>query len=190
MRYYAQLCRTGMETTWATIGTTTFRSSHPGGDGGEGDSTGGPMPERKRPGDWPTLVIEAGHSESLNQLRNDMRWWFMASNHDVKIVILAKFDRGESRIILEKWEEEVATRPGATTTRRAAAVQQMLPVLKQEITINRDEATNPISYNVTRGPLVLEFGLLYLRDPGPQETDFIIDIPYLQEYAEQVWDQV
>ncbi len=64
---------------------------HPGGDGGEGDSTGGPKPEREGHGTWPTL-IEAGDSESLPELRRDMRWWFSTSNHDVKIVLLAKFD--------------------------------------------------------------------------------------------------
>ncbi|XXG99234.1 hypothetical protein Hte_005571 [Hypoxylon texense] len=187
LQYHARLCRAGTETTWATIGATTFPS---GGDFGEGDSTGAPSPQRDRKGSWPTLVVLGGCSLSLNQLRNVMRWWFSASSHDVKIVILAKFDRGQSKIILEKWEEAAATRPEATTTRRAAAVQQMTPVLRQEITIRRDEAMNPASYNVTRGPLVLEFKLLYLRDPGPQETDFIIDIPDLQRYAEAVWRHV
>ena len=57
-------------------------------------------------GGWPTLVIAAGHSEPLDELHNDMRWWFRTSNHDVKIVILAKFDDQQQYILLEKWEEE------------------------------------------------------------------------------------
>lgn len=32
--------------------------------------------------------------------------WFSASNHGVKIVILAKFDHRQREIILGKWEEE------------------------------------------------------------------------------------
>jgi hypothetical protein len=33
---------------WKTKGATTYRAreGHPGGDGGEGDSTGGPIPDR------------------------------------------------------------------------------------------------------------------------------------------------
>ncbi|KAI0835336.1 hypothetical protein F5Y06DRAFT_276684 [Hypoxylon sp. FL0890] len=171
---------------WATIAGTTFYTSRPGGGCGEGDSTGGPIPQRDGRDKWPTLVIEAGYSESLNQLHMDMQWWFTASNHDVKIVMLAKFDRRQRRIILEKWEEEAATRPGATTTRRAAALQ---PNLQQTITIHRNETTSPISYNVTRGALILEFRLLFLRDPGPQERDVVISVSVLQWYAARVWAQ-
>ncbi|KAI1370228.1 hypothetical protein F4677DRAFT_465652 [Hypoxylon crocopeplum] len=162
-KYRDQLCGSGIQKAWTSIG-----------DSGEGDSTGGPKPQCV----WPTLVIQAGDSESLNQLRMDMQWWFAASNHDVKIVILAKFDRGQSRVILEKWEEAAAT---------SAALQ---PVLQQTITISRNQATNPVSYDVTRGALVLEFRLLFLRDPGLGQGDFIISIPDLQEYAEAVWARV
>jgi len=52
--------------------------------------------------DWPTLVVEPGYSESLNHVRDDMRWWFSESKHDVKIVILAKFDHRRRCILLER----------------------------------------------------------------------------------------
>jgi hypothetical protein len=35
---------------------------------------------------------EAGVSQSLGALQDDMRWWFSASDHQVKIVLLVKFD--------------------------------------------------------------------------------------------------
>ncbi|KAI0096317.1 hypothetical protein F4776DRAFT_560028 [Hypoxylon sp. NC0597] len=171
------------ENTWRTKAATTFRA---GRDRGEGDSTGGPIPERRGHDKWPTLVIEAGVSESLAQLRLDTQWWFAASNHDVKIVLLAKLDSSQRMITVEKWvEEPVAAKPGATTTRRSAALR---PILQQVITIHRNEATSPISYNVTRGALVLEFGLLFLRSPGEGEGDIIISVSDLQRYAECVWD--
>lgn len=172
------------------MGTATLRAAgnHPGGDGGEGDSTGGPRPERFGTGRWPTLVVEAGYSQSLAQLHADMRWWFGISNHDVKTVLIAKFDRLQDRIILQRWEEEgPPPRPGATATRRALTLQ---PALRQEITISRDISTDPPSYNVARGALVLDFRLLFLRDPGPEEGDFIIDTEELQWYAETVWEFV
>ncbi|KAI1378594.1 hypothetical protein F4677DRAFT_453332 [Hypoxylon crocopeplum] len=159
--------------------STIFRISYPEGDSGqddstagEGGSTGGPVPERGGLDKWPTLAIEAGDSESLDHLHMDMQWWFAASDHDVKIVIPAKLDRRQRNIILEKWEEDAA-----------------VPILQQTITISRNEATSPVSYNVTRA-LVFEFRLLFLRNPAPQEGDFIISIPDLQRYAERVWAQV
>ncbi|ETS03995.1 hypothetical protein M419DRAFT_55338, partial [Trichoderma reesei RUT C-30] len=79
---------------------------------------------------------------SLTALRDDMRWWFTASDHQVKIVLLSKFDHQRQQIIIERWEEDSQTRPGATTTRRAAAVGAVQPVLRQSITITRDAATD------------------------------------------------
>ena len=107
------------------MGTATFRvQGHPGGDGGdggEGDSTGGPGAQRGSEESWPTLVIEAGDSETLAELKKDMEWWFSASNHQVKIVLLAKFDYDEEQIILEKWIEiQAPLRQGAATTRAFA----------------------------------------------------------------------
>ncbi|KAK3358078.1 hypothetical protein B0T25DRAFT_176490 [Lasiosphaeria hispida] len=101
-----------------------------------------------------------------------MRWWFQTSNHDVKIVILAKLDHRQHHILLEKWEEEILRPQGAITRRRAAAILQQNGVLelvkRQSITITRDGTTNLVSYNITRGALVVGFRLLFLRDPGPQ----------------------
>jgi hypothetical protein len=171
---------------WRSIGSTTFRPrGHPGGDGGEGDSCGGPKPARNYKGAWPTLVIEAGVSESLGALRDDMRWWFSISDHQVNIILLTKFDHLHQRILVERWEEEIQTRPSATTTRRVAASSAVQPVLRQSITITRDPATD--SYHIARSALVLSFRLLFLRDPGPQEGDFIISIADLQAYARDVW---
>ena len=175
---------------WISKGATTYqaREGHPGGDGGEGDSVGGPKPDRVGRGKWPTLVIEAGDSESLPRLRTDMRWWFSTSNHDVKIVILAKFNHGQNSILLEKWEEEERTsRQGAATTRWSAAIE---PVLRQAITItynNTGDPRNTASYTINGGALVLEFRLLFLRDPGLGEGDIVFSIPELQSYAVDVW---
>jgi len=108
------------------------------------------------------------------------------SNHEVKIVLLAKFNG--ITILLEKWEEQISVRPGATTTRHS--LQHPTPILRQSITITQNATTNPISYNVTRGALVLSFRLLFLRDPGPGEGDIVLSVQELEEYAEDVWAQV
>jgi len=181
-----------MQKCWLSCGASFYRSlqGYPAGGGGEGDSTGGPAAERGKKGGWPTLVINAGYTEPLRELHNDMRWWFSASDHQVKIVLLAKFYRTRSVIVLEKWEEEEAQpRQGATTTRRFAAVR-FQPILRQTTTIAQNTTTNPFSYNVTGGALILSFRLLFLRDPGPGEADVVFTIQDLEEYAESVWYQV
>jgi hypothetical protein len=119
-----------------------------------------------------------------------MRWWFSASDHQVKIVLLVKIqlDHTENAgLLIEKWEEEasVTGRPGATTTRRAAALR---PVMRQSIRITQDATTDPESSTVTGGPLVLPFRLLFLRDSGPQEGgDIVISVAELEHYARMVW---
>ena len=187
--YILKIDRMGLWKSWISIGATTLRAQgHPGGDGGESDSSGGPRPERFAHGSWPTLIIESGDSETLSELHRDMRWWFAASQHQVKIVVLVKFDHRQEAILLERWEEEPANlRLGATTTRQAAVLQ---PVIRQQINITQNATTSPVSYHVTRGALVLPFHLLFLRAPGPQEHDVIFSIQDLQEYAEVVWGMV
>ncbi|KAK4244222.1 hypothetical protein C7999DRAFT_44078 [Corynascus novoguineensis] len=168
-----QLIISGRKTSWGTIGATTFRAEHghPGEDGGERDST-----------------AVQNRNVSLAGLRHEMRWWFPTSDHQVQIVLLIKFEHTRRAITLEKWEEATSsTRPGATTTRNAAALQ---PVLRQTITIIQDTITNPVSYNVTRGALVLGFRLLFLRDPGPREGDFVLSVQELENYAKGVWQTV
>ncbi|PWY94595.1 hypothetical protein BO94DRAFT_610012 [Aspergillus sclerotioniger CBS 115572] len=46
---------------------------------------------------WPTLVFETGVSESYDKLVNNARWWFKASNNDVKIVLLILMGPDEVR---------------------------------------------------------------------------------------------
>ncbi|KAK3379739.1 hypothetical protein B0T24DRAFT_612824 [Lasiosphaeria ovina] len=142
------------------------------------------------------VILEEVAVKAIRQAvhgRNVQEQWFQASNHEVKIIILAKFDEQQHHILLEKWEEEISSPQGAIMRSRAATMQQngiLNPVKRQSITITRDETTNPVSYNVTRGVLVLGFRLLFLRDPGPQEGDFVLSIQDLQLFAEKVWAEL
>ncbi|KAI1145645.1 hypothetical protein F4825DRAFT_457296 [Nemania diffusa] len=169
--YSDKLVQNNQRRDWKAIGSTTFRSrGHLGGDGGEADSSGGPVSKRGPKGSWPTLVMEAGDSESSSALRDDMKWWFSASNHNVKIVLLTRFDHQNQAIIIERWEEELQ------------------PVLQQSIAITRDIATD--SYHVASGALVLSYRLLFLQPPSPLQGDYVINISELQAYARAVWRNV
>ncbi|KAK7429761.1 hypothetical protein QQZ08_003787 [Neonectria magnoliae] len=185
-----EIYRMGLFNAWHPMGTRTLRATQTassGGDGGQSDSSGGPKPERVGKEAWPTLALEAGYSQTLPGLRRKMRWWFTASDHQVKIVLLAKFQREHGkRIIIEKYVEVPQVRPGATMTRAAARAMQLEPTCTQA-TIITEDPSNPSSYNVTRGAVRLEFHLLFLRQPRQGEGDVVISIQQLQEYARDVW---
>ncbi|KAK4218434.1 hypothetical protein QBC37DRAFT_305998 [Rhypophila decipiens] len=154
-----------------------------GGECGEGDSTECLLKSGIK---WPALVILAGDFETINELREDMRWWFRASDHAVKIAVLAKFDRQKEHILLENWEEVVAP-PNAAALSQNGIPE---PSLRQSIIITRDGGTtDPRSdrYQVTGGALVLDFELLVLRQPVPPEGDFIISTEDLQDYGLRVF---
>jgi hypothetical protein len=68
------------------------------------EADGSFMPRFRNPhnNDWPTVVIEAGLSESIRRLRTDARWWFANSRAGVQIVILVKIERPTRRLVIEK----------------------------------------------------------------------------------------
>ncbi|KAK0731207.1 hypothetical protein B0H67DRAFT_653841 [Lasiosphaeris hirsuta] len=69
--------RMGLDDAWNDDGATTSPQrpgpQRLGGNRGEGDSSGSPYPQPNGR-NWPTLVIEAGDSSSLEKLWADMRW--------------------------------------------------------------------------------------------------------------------
>ena len=73
----------GLNTRWRTLGRATREAIDGSGNRRrkESDSGGGPWPERSVAIIWPTLVIEAGYSESAAGLHNDIERWFVMSNH-------------------------------------------------------------------------------------------------------------
>ncbi|PNP58062.1 hypothetical protein THARTR1_02220 [Trichoderma harzianum] len=193
------LWRMGLDDNWNTMGATSFyhgslnsdeelgntRFSHGngGGSSGEPDSSGGPWPERRGRGAFPTLVIEAGCTRSLAIMQAKAKWWFKISNHDVKIVLLAKFYPGQQMTVVEKWEERPREiRKGAATTRWGS---EGVPSCQQVVTITKTN-DDPLAYHIS-GDLVLSFRLLFLRDPGEGERDVVISTDRLQGYAEMVW---
>ncbi|EPE09125.1 dead deah box dna helicase [Ophiostoma piceae UAMH 11346] len=172
--------------------------SHPNGTScKEADSGGFPGHSDTSGGDarWPALVIECGMNQSLVSLHAAMRWWFSASGHRVKIVLVVKLHRSTHTIAIEKFTEEHVDgvgRPGATTTRSVSArsaLVRLQPVLQQTITVAPVPDSNPTRYHATRGALVIEFELLYRRAPGPSpsERDVVVSEEKLEEVAGEVW---
>jgi hypothetical protein len=131
----------------------------------EGDSSYKPHRCRSGEDDWPTIVIEAGLSESLRRLRADAGWWLDKSGGEVKIVILIKIIRARRSLQIEQLCLQPRT-PAAPVTRANALV----PTKIQELTIIQNPPIptppgNIATYAVTGVPLILEFGKLLLRAP-------------------------
>ncbi|CAH0001149.1 unnamed protein product [Clonostachys byssicola] len=176
---------------WLPCGGATYKRQ-PGGAAGEGDSSGRPCEPQDRA--WPTLVIEAGYSQSLEALRRELKWWFSESNHKVKVVLLVKIHPpSRQEITIEMWRERLPERRSGPMTLRALADNSGLsPHLQQTINITRVSDADPLlaeSYRVTGGALRLEFADLFDRQPregegeGEGEGDIIIQVEGLRSIA-------
>jgi hypothetical protein len=133
----------------------------------EGDMAWKPAPLRPNENDFPTLVIEAGVSESLPKLRADARWWLSNSRGQVNIVLVMVVKEGPREIQIERWE----SRPSP------------IPTPIQIITID--------SNNVTGAPLTLDFHLIFLRpinpNATPAENDIVFTAQDLRNWANIFW---
>ncbi|EHK16482.1 uncharacterized protein TRIVIDRAFT_162346, partial [Trichoderma virens Gv29-8] len=150
-----------------------FHSCSGNGSAGGASSSIWPLGERNRR--FPTLMIEAGCSWSLVSMRAKAEWWFQVSNHNVKIVLLAKFDESQNTVVLERWQERQREHAGDEEAEWVASCQQT-------ITISETEA-NPQVYRVTGGELVLDLRLLLLKSPPQGEEYVVLTVEYLQRYA-------
>ncbi len=134
--------------------------------------------------DFPTLVFEAGVSESLPRLRNDAKWWLSNSGGQVKIVLIISIQEGTRTIEIEKWETRLAAATGRVT--RSARPPAQVPTRIQQITIDPN--------GVAGAPLILHFHLIFLRaidqNAVPPEHDFTFTAQDLQNWANDFWNAV
>jgi hypothetical protein len=167
----------GLKREFDELGATTFKTPRMSK---EGDSAFKPLSIRPRKGDWPTIVLESGWSESLTRLRRDARLWLEESGGDVKIVLLFSIGRGvrAGTMIIEKWENRPVPANRPVTRSMPAAVATQI----QAITINSNSNT------VNGAPLTLEFRKIFLRQAVPPlEHDFTFTTQDLSEFATDFW---
>jgi hypothetical protein len=161
----------GLENEFFYLGATTFKVRRASK---EGDSAFKPLSMRPREADWPTIVIEAGWSESLSKLRLDAGFWLEDSGGEVKIVLLLSVGRRARTMIIEKWE---TTR---SITRTAGNVQIATKI--QAVTIDSNSNT------INGAPLTLEFRKIFLRQAVPPlEHDFTFTAQDLSAFATKFW---
>ncbi|RFU24231.1 hypothetical protein B7463_g12109, partial [Scytalidium lignicola] len=136
-----------------------------------------PRPKKR----WPSLVIEAGYSESINRLRTDARWWISLSKHAVRIVLLIKVNPNRRRVTIEKWIPDPNPNPRVTRNRGPYPA-----ALVATIAINQSNAN---ASTITGGPLILEFDEVFLRPANnPPEHDIVFSQQDLDGWAHDLWD--
>ena len=146
----------------------------------EGDSVYINQRVRSQAGDWPSLVIESGKSESLLRLRVDARWWIQNSNGQVNIVIIIHVNPADKKIQIEKW----ISGSSAGTRVSPRLTQAVFPTRTAQISI--DQSATP--FITTGAPLVLEFDKVFCRQPvTPLEQDIIFTQQELEQWAQMLW---
>lgn len=161
------------------------------------DSTGSaiiPGPTRKKKADqefaplnlppgrastWPTMVMEAGYSESKSKLQSDAEWWIKESKGDVKAAITISLHRTKPEIVFHKWEP-VDT--GRTNTRIQISATRSL-----QLVVSRPHGQPEVEADVTNGPLTVSFQDLFLRPPNRDEQDIEFTDDDLRQIAKKVW---
>ena len=145
----------------------------------EADTAFKPFTHRPNPADWPTIVFEAGVSQSLPQLKNSARWWLSNSGGQVRIALIFSVQEASRTIQIEKWETIPAT--GRVTRSNQ---QAQVPTPTQQIIIDPN--------NVTGAPLILDFHLIFLRainqNAVPPEHDFTFTAQDLRNWANGFWN--
>lgn len=150
-----------------------------GGDLGTGDVARSPADREGVAGDWPILVIESVSTVHLDHLREDMPWWFKASNHAVKIVLLAKVNYKRRALIIKHWEEEdediardaTQCRP---VNRNTICIRPATCSSRQLWTLGGVMSTT--RFEIEGAPLVFKFKKLFDHDPTSNQ-DEDVEIP-------------
>lgn len=121
---------------------------------------------------WPSVVVEAGFSESSSsKLMSDARFWLFESHGDVKMVITIKIDLSSPNIVLESWE----------------LVNVKDRVKRQDVMISIDQNNSIYLRGQT---FTISFDKLFLRPPNmsiPKESNVSLDDAILEEFAKSIW---
>lgn len=115
---------------------TSCKEADSGGFPGHGDTSGGDAR-------WPALVIECGMNQSLASLHAAMRWWFSASGHRVKIVLVVKLHRSTHTIAMRSSPKSMSTVLAALVLPLHAASAHVQPLCVCNLSCSRRSRSRP-----------------------------------------------
>jgi hypothetical protein len=142
------------------VGSTEFTSAS-GSSRKQGDSSFRPIHDRI---EWPSLMIEAGWSESVGRLKIDAAWWLGNSGNHTRIVLLTSFKRQTQNLVIDRYGLDTVQGIGTRT-----ASSGMRTVTRCFQTIHIDiSGTGPI---VDGAPLTLPFDAIMRRQPTSHSAE-------------------
>lgn len=178
LKIFSVLDRMGLLGKFFATGSTTFKGT--GTKQKQGDSGLRPDPPRWAGNHYPTLVIEAGNTESFPQLYKDRDWWFDNSppnlpQGDVKMVFLIKVFEQTKRIVVEQWHRSFYQSPTAQV--------EIKPHPQKPFSLHDN------SHWVVQGtaPMVISFQEVFLRPAQGEETDIVLTEDFFAEWAMGCW---
>ncbi|KXG53730.1 uncharacterized protein PGRI_007800 [Penicillium griseofulvum] len=127
---------------------------------------------------WPTVVVETGVSESLSRLLQDARWWFGASDGEVRIVIIISIKK--TAVHFEQWQLAPPNAPRPLTRAYIDSLRRnpskVPPLLQQPF--NMQQAYSCAEVDVTNttvdgAPMTIPYCALFdvpVRPPNMQDV--------------------
>jgi hypothetical protein len=183
-----------------SVGTRKAPAALGGESSGESDSNFFPHLQRSASsGDWPSVVIEAGHSYTYDSLKAKASWWLRESNYTVRLVLLVKMEIRRREIWIEKWKGLPLLGYGGPVTRSRSSLPLEPRQISSRVTVSRAAGItdahpnrfNPASYNIARGNLQIDFEYLFCRPAqAPGEADININMTGLRQFAVNCWRKV
>ncbi|KAJ5780437.1 hypothetical protein N7457_005597 [Penicillium paradoxum] len=124
---------------------------------------------------WPTILVEAGWSDSSRKLQQDVLLWLRESEQQVKVVLTIKVTP-EGKITVERWK-----------LNERAGEMYVEPNQAMRITRNSDASSNQ---HYISGSMHIQFEDCFLRPKRGSETDFVLSDADMKEIAEAVWHEL
>ncbi|PUU73045.1 hypothetical protein B9Z19DRAFT_1095905 [Tuber borchii] len=183
-----KLVALGMGNILKSLGSTTFNGIDDQSRK-EANAAFKPYSVRKNKGDWPSMVLECGVSQSPQRLKVDAHWWADNSVGDVKIVLLFIVSEKKRTIRLQYWKVEIVPNLNVTRSRPDPTI----PRIAFENTIKIDSqgvTTIPKKgKEIAGGSLNLSCDRLFLRDPveGVDEENVTFSTEDLKDFYDKTW---
>jgi len=167
-------------TVASLLGVRAARFYGPGGSSKEGDS--GFRPATRDTNDFPSLMIEVGYSETMQELCRDAKWWLKASTHGpvTKMVIIARIRNNPPMLELEVWV--MIPNTGTMITRSHPPT---VPACIQPFHI---DAAGSVTPTPEAEGLCIPYSTLF-DEPHPHASDILISLVELSEFALLIFEK-
>ena len=186
-----KLVSVGMGNALKSIGSTTYYGIE-GQSMKEADAAFKPRGARNWKGDWPTMVLECGVTQTQQRLKIDAHWWADNSLGEVKIVLTFIISETARTIRIQYWETNTIPNPHVSRERPNLTIVRV--TIENTIHINANSITTITQKGevVPGGTLSLDFNRLFLRNPVEEAGEANIDLNEadLRTFYDMTWSDM